>query len=335
MTWPAAFLTVADMLYRHYGDSRAIVENYDAMRRWMVYMKENHGRNGLIVKDTYGDWCMPPESLELIHSQDPSRITEPAVLSTAFFYHLSEMMERFATVAGHPEDISLFAGWQRETKDAFNRSFYHEREGYYANNTVTANILPLYFGMVPTSGVSKVFRHITDKTENDFGGHVSVGVVGIMQLLRTLTGFGRLDLAYKLASETSYPSWGYMAEQGATTIWELWNGNTAAPEMNSGNHVMIIGDYLTWCYGYLAGIRPLEPGFKKINLAPNVPEGLDRVDCTYDSVYGRIESHWKREDGRFKWTFTIPSNTSAEVWVPGSSKVKVYASGTHSVDVKL
>ena len=335
VTWPAAFLTVADMLYRQYGDDRAIRENYDAMKKWLVYMKTTYGRNGLIIKDTYGDWCMPPESLELIHSKDPSRITAADVLSTAFYYRLCGIMERFATVSGHLEDISYFAEEQWTAKDAFNKSFYHERDGYYANNTVTANILPLWFGMVPSGGVWKVFQHIVDKTEQDFGGHVSVGVVGIMQLLRTLTEYGRLDLAYKLATETSYPSWGYMAEQGATTIWELWNGNTAAPAMNSGNHVMIIGDYLIWCYEYLAGIRPAEPGFKKITLSPFIPAGLDRVDCTYDSVYGRIESHWHREGDRLQWTFTIPSNTTAEVLVPGSSKVKNYSSGTYTVEAKL
>ncbi len=335
MTWPAAFLTASDMLYRQYGDDRAIREHYGEMKKWLVYMKETYGREGLITKDTYGDWCMPPESLELIHSKDPSRITEPSVLATAFYYRLCKLMEGFATLAGHPEDIPYFAAEQVIAEDAFNRKFYHEKEGYYANNTVTSNILPLYFGMVPSSGIQKVFRHIVDKTEKDFGGHVSVGVVGIMQLLRTFSEFGRLDLAYKLATETTYPSWGYMAGQGATTIWELWNGNTAAPAMNSGNHVMIIGDYLIWCYEYLAGIKPLEPGFRKIGLAPYIPDGLDRVDCTYDSVRGRIESHWQREGRKLTWTFTIPSNTTAEVTPPGGGKAKTYGSGTHTLEVKL
>ena len=109
-------------------------------------------------------------------------------------------------------------------------------------------------------------RNIEQKSD----GHVGTGLVGAQWLMRTLTDNGHADLAYKIATQKTYPGWGYMVEQGATTIWELWNGNTADPAMNSGNHVMQIGDLAVWMYEYLAGIRtdPEKPGFRHAIIHP-------------------------------------------------------------------
>lgn len=337
ITWPGAFVTVADMLYMQFGDSRPIIRHYNAMKKWLRYMKDTYGDNGIITKDRWGDWCMPPESQELIHSNDPSRITESGVLSTAFYHYLMGKMIKFAPIAGHPEDIPYFEAEAAESKEAFNREYFNEKEGTYANNTVTANLLGLFYGIVPEGREQDVFKSIVDKTENDCKGHVSTGVVGIQQLMRALTEFGNPELALKIASNDTYPSWGYMVNQGATTIWELWNGNTARPDMNSANHVMLLGDLLIWKYEYLAGIRSLEPGFKKIMLKPYPIKGLDYVNCSYDSVYGTIVSNWKRDGEKFEWTFTIPANTTATVCIPtaeGYQNVE-YTSGTYSVSSML
>ena len=335
MTWPGAFITVADMLYRRFGDPKPIVKHYPAMKKWLLYMKDNYSKNGIMTKDTYGDWCMPPESQELIHSQDPSRITDGALISTAFYYRLCRMMRDFATIAGHPEDVDYFLTEAARTKTAFNSSFLDKKKGYYGNNTVTANILPLSFGLVPDEMVKSVKNSIIAKTEGDFGGHVSTGVVGIQNLMRGLTDMGAGDLAVKIASNTDYPSWGYMAEHGATTIWELWNGDTADPAMNSGNHVMLLADLVIWDYEYLGGISPAEPGFKKITLRPRFGiGGLTSASCSYDSVYGLISSSWTLEDGTVKWNFEIPANTTAEVWGP-DGRMKEYGSGAYTIIGKL
>ena len=183
----------------------------------------------------------------------------------------------------------------------------------------------------------KVLANIIDKTENEFGGHVSTGVIGIQQLMRTLTEHGRGDLALKIATNDTYPSWGYMVRNGATTIWELWNGNTADPSMNSGNHVMLLGDLILWDYEYLGGIRALEPGYRRILLKPYPFAGLDSVNCAYESVSGLIESSWRCQDGLFEWDFTIPANTTADVWIPTASghEVRTYGSGKHHVSSKI
>ena len=337
MTWPGAFVTVADMLYTRFGDRQPIEQHYDAMKKWLMHMKDNYMKAGIMTRDTYGDWCMPPESLELIHSNDPTRITEASVISTPFYCYLSRLMAKFAEILDKPEDVAFFNQEITTSTVAFNDKYFNRVTGVYANNTVTANILPLWFGMVPKGLENKVLESIVDKTLNECGGHVSTGVVGIQQLMRCLTEYGRGDLALKIASNDTYPSWGYMYRNGATTIWELWNGNTADPAMNSGNHVMLLGDLIIWEYEYLGGIRALEPGYSKIQLKPYPIEGLDHVNCAYNSVSGRIESNWKREGNRFEWDFTIPANTTAEVCLPTANgyEVKTYGSGSYHLSSEL
>ena len=337
MTWPGAVVTATDMLYTRFGDEGPIREHYDALKKWILHMKNDYMRGGLMPRDTYGDWCMPPESLELIHSSDPTRITDATVLSTPFYCYLCGKLAKFAEVLGLDEDVTFFQQEITTATVAFNDKYFNRVTGVYANNTVTSNILPLWFGMVPKGLEDKVLASIVDKTENECGGHVSTGVVGIQQLMRCLTEYGRGDLAYKIASNDTYPSWGYMYRNGATTIWELWNGNTADPSMNSGNHVMLLGDLILWEYEYLGGIRALEPGYSKIQLKPYPIEGLGFVNCTYNSVSGRIESNWKREGNHFEWDFVIPANTTAEVCLPTANgyETKTYGSGTYHLTSEL
>ena len=337
MTWPGAMVTVTDMLYTRFGDVEPIRQHYAAWKKWMLHMKNDYMRAGLMPRDTYGDWCMPPESLELIHSNDATRITDATVLSTPFYCYLCGKMAKFAEVLGFEEDVAFFQKEITTSTIAFNDKYFNRVTGVYANNTVTANILPLWFGMVPKGLEDKVMNSIVDKTENECGGHVSTGVIGIQQLMRCLTEYGHGDLALKIASNETYPSWGYMYRSGATTIWELWNGNTADPAMNSGNHVMLLGDLILWEYEYLGGIRALEPGYSKIQLKPYPIEGLDFVNCTYNSVSGRIESHWKREGNHFEWDIVIPANTTAEVCLPTANgyEVKTYCSGKYHLSSEL
>jgi alpha-L-rhamnosidase len=337
MTWPGAVVTATDMVYTRFGDVEPIRQHYDALKKWILHMKNDFMRGGLMPRDTYGDWCMPPESLELIHSGDPTRITDATVISTPFYCYLCGKMAKFAEVLGFDDDVAFFKQEITTSTVAFNDKYFNRVTGVYANNTVTANILPLWFGMVPKGLEDKVLNSIVDKTENECGGHVSTGVVGIQQLMRCLTEYGRGDLAFKIASNDTYPSWGYMVRNGATTIWELWNGNTADPAMNSGNHVMLLGDLILWEYEYLGGIRALEPGYSKIQLKPYPIKGLDFVNCAYNSVSGRIESQWKREGNHFEWHFTIPANTTVEVCLPTANgyEVKTYGSGMYHLISEL
>ncbi len=323
VTWPAAWFYGAKMLWQQYGDTAPIFSHYASMKRYLERIQQVSMQDYIITKDTYGDWCMPPESQELIHSQDPARKTAGAVLSTTMYYSLLNLMIEFAALTDNPNDIPGFQELAGKIRDAYNRTYFNTDSARYDNNTVTANILSLQLGLVPEGFEAALFENIVQKTEVDFGGHVSTGVLGIQQLMRGLTQHGNVDLAYKIATNTTYPSWGYMIDKGATTIWELWNGDTADPAMNSGNHVMLLGDLLIWYYEDLAGIKnhPGSVAYKKLLMEPKFPEGLSHVKASYHSVYGEIKSEWSKTGDTFGWEISIPANTSAIVRLPREMNV--------------
>jgi alpha-L-rhamnosidase len=330
MTWPGAYVIIANMLYEQYGNMKPIERHYESMKKWINYMQEKYLKDNIMAKDTYGDWCMPPESPELIHSQDPARKTDGAVLSTVFYYRILGLLEKFAILLEKEEDANVFAQRAETVKDAFNSKYFDTATGQYSNNTVTANLLPLCFGMVSDEYREDVFKNIIDKTSGEFNSHVSTGLVGIQWLMRGLSEYGRPDIAYRIAANKDYPSWGYMIEKGATTIWELWNGDTANPDMNSGNHVMLLGDLIVWFYEYLAGIQngPDGAGFEEIVMKPCIVEGLDYVKASYKSVRGLIKSEWKKTGEQFVWNITVPCNSTATVYIPVTAdKNKVTENG--------
>ena len=324
VTWPSAFFYISDMLYRQYGDDTAIKRHYPAMKHWVQHQIDTQMQDYILMKDTYGDWCMPPESQELIHSKDPSRRTSGQVLSTTVFYSILQLMSEFAVMNGVPSDAVVYKELAAKIKDAYNQKFFDPETAQYDNNTVTANILSLQLGLVPAGYEEKVFQSIVAKTENEFKGHVSTGVLGIQHLMRGLTQYKHIDLAWRIVTNETYPSWGYMVGKDATTIWELWNGDTADPAMNSANHVMLLGDLIIWFYENLAGIQneSASLAFKHIKMKPVFPFGVEKVDASYQSPYGMIKSNWIRNRDRFVWYITIPANTTATVELPASFKIR-------------
>jgi len=334
VTWPGTYLLVADMVYRQFGDKQPVVKHYPSMKKWMEYMRSKYMKDYILNKDKYGDWCVPPESLEIIRSQDSTRTTKGELIASAYYYWLLQYMKKFAVLANQQQDIAAYDALAANMQRAFQNKFFNKKTNWYDNNTVTANLLPLYFGITPDSLKEAVFNNIYKKIRLDNHMHISTGVIGTQWLMRGLTRYGRSDIAYTLASNTTYPSWGYMAANGATTIWELWNGNTANPQMNSQNHVMLLGDLLIWLYENLAGIRSdaTATGFKKIIMKPEPVDGLWFVKASYQSVHGEIFSHWQQSPDRasFRWDVRIPANTTAEIYIPATAAATI-AEGGNSV----
>jgi len=377
ISWPSVFIFGADMLYTQYGDIEAIRRHYPAMRRWVMHFWNEHrdAKTGVIKADKYADWCCPPESPELIHSQDPNRVTDGVLIGSCYLYRIFQDMMKFdqiladrlanATPAEQIEwarqglttdllmtDKTEYEQCRRSLRDAINRVFLNDLTSkddptkgrtpcsmtapdnhilypdsiYYSNNTVTANLLPWAFGIVPDEHAATIERWImrkhlllpsgTSELKN-VDGHIQCGVIGMSWLLRGLADMGRMDVAYMLATVDSYPSWGYMVEHGATTIWELWNGDTANPRMNSGNHIMLLGDLIPWCMEDIVGIKAAAPGFKKIRFAPHFElYQLPEAQGSYLTPYGLAASHWQRSDRQLIWDITVPTNTTAEVILP-------------------
>ncbi len=329
VTWPAAYITISNNLYNQFGDIKPIQKHYASMKKWIMYMQQKYLINNIMTKDKYADWCVPPESLELIHAKDTNRITDGQLIATAYFYKLLTHMQRFADLQKMNEDVVVYKNLAEQIKVAFHQKYYNEKLKQYDNNTVTANLLPLYFGIAPDSIKTIIANKIKQKIYVENNGHITTGLIGSQFLMRGLTDLGFVDLAYTLATNTTYPSWGYMAENGATTIWELWNGNTANPQMNSQNHVMLLGDLITWYYENIGGIRTNknDVGFKKITMKPSFPEGLQFANASYKSVSGLIKSEWKNSIEKLEWKISIPANTSANIFIPANKINELFENG--------
>lgn len=344
LTWAAALPMSLSMLYGHYGDDMPLRKYYPNVKRWLEHLKNQYQQDGLIHCGKYGDWCVPPEKEELIHSQDPARKTDVTLISSAYYYAICKMMAGYARMQKMDGDAHWFDQEAEMTKEAFNRQFLTVKKGtttvpghilypdstFYGNNTVTANLLPYYFGMIDDPYVKQEVEKNIVKAIIDQGA-ITSGVIGTGWLMHALTRMGRTDVAWMLATNKKYPSWGYMAEHGATTIWELWNGDTASPKMNSGNHVMLLGDLLSWLYEDIAGIGAANIGFKQIVMKPDFSvDEIDDIDASYQSVYGKIVSRWKKEHGKLYWHVEIPANTKATLFLPNDETLNL---GSGSYDL--
>ena len=321
-SWPGTYLFVAEMLRKQYGDEGVIREHYAAMRQWMLYMGERYWKDGILIQDRYGDWCAPPRTIKdgLGKSADVKRPNP--LISTAYFYRCLELMQRFARLSGQSADSETWEQMAVETKTAFHRQFYSAEMHGYGGNTQTENLLALALSLVPEAEISGVVESLRESIEVDHDGHLSVGLIGAQWLMRTLSDHGLTEVAQRLLTTTTYPSWGYMVEQGATTIWELWNATTAAPNMNSQNHVMMLGDLIPWMFESVAGIAqpPASIGFETVEMKPCFSSDFEFVKARLQSDHGAIESEWKLcDDGAIGWQVKIPCNSSAELHFPVSA----------------
>lgn len=329
MTWPGTYILIAEMLYQQFADFKLVEKHYPYMKKWLDYMAKRYLENYIMTKDSYGDWCVPPKTIEEGRGKSGNVKRPSALISTAYYFHFMQVMKKFAKITGNTEDIPYYEKQADSVKSAFKMEFLNTDSVFYGNNTLTDNLLPFYFGITDKRNERKIFNRIVEIIEVENNGHLSTGIVGAQWLMRLLTENGRADIAFKIASNTTYPGWGYMIKNGATTIWELWNGNTAAPNMNSCNHVMLLGDLLVWYYENLAGIKsaPDYPGFRVIEMKPSFVEGLDSVNASYHSVHGEIKSNWKKQENTLFWNISIPVNTKAMVYFPARSKNAVTENG--------
>ena len=328
IAWEALSVYATYMLYRRYNDANAVLKYYPFLQTYMRYLDHNL-KDGIVATNCWGDWCMPPERPELIHSEDPARKTDGSLISSAMYYSMLTMMGDMAMRLGIEADMLAYDKQQQNLKEAYNRHFYHPETASYSNNTVTANLLSLEFGLVPDGDEERVLQNIVDVTRDTYKDHVSCGVLGMQHLMTCLTRRGHLDQAMRIILQKDYPSFGYMIEKGATTIWELWNGDTADPAMNSGNHIMLLGDVLVWMYGDLAGIRQSASSraYKELDMRISMPEELNHVRATHDTPYGTVTSEWRRTEEGVTWVVDIPANSCARIHIPSGYTVQ----GMHSL----
>ncbi|MCQ2496134.1 MAG: glycoside hydrolase family 78 protein [Lachnospiraceae bacterium] len=317
----ASFLLLPWNLYLQYGDTSIIEENYEANARWVDYLKRN-SRDLIVRFSSMGDWASPIGGTD--HSSSGggaiSVITPQLLMSTGYLYYDCILMAKMAKAIKRTDDEKYYLELAEDVKKAFTREYYHANDKYYATNSQASNVLPLYFGMVDKADREAVLEQLCRDIMETHKGHLTTGNICTRYAMEVLFQNGREDLAWHLLTQTEYPSWGYMLKNGATTIWERWENvleNDLLAAMASLNHPMNGGAAVT-LHKYLLGISPDEerPGFEHIIFRPIVPQKAQYAKASIQTIRGRVESSWRKENGELLYSVSVPFGCTASVYLP-------------------
>jgi alpha-L-rhamnosidase len=325
--WADASVIVPWTTYLTYGDKRILEVQYPSMKAWVDYMKGRAGDKLLWTGDEhFGDWL----AFATTRSDYPGPTTDKDLIATAYFSYSSGLLAKIAQIIGKTEDAKFYGDLSENIKKAFRHEFVTP-SGRLVSDTQTAYCLALAFHLLPENQVPEAADYLAADVKKF--GHLTTGFVGTPLLCQTLSDYGHADLAFMLLNRTKYPSWLYPVTQGATTIWERWDGQKPDGTfqdvgMNSFNHYAY-GAIGEWLYTYVAGINidPKQPGYKHILLAPHPGGGLTDAEANFESVYGKIKSSWKLDGNDMVYEITVPANTTATVTLPGAKAGQVTMNG--------
>lgn len=306
--WSASFVLIAWDLYRYYGDTRALAENYDAMKAWLGFYERDIAKTGNVYTGfSYGDWLAPGAA----NPPEGTRLS-----GTAYLHKTATTMAGIARALGHGADAAHFDALAGTIANALNTAFFDKAAGAYYDDRAagyrqTSNLLPLSLGIVPAADRPAVVAHLVQDIRSR-GVHLNTGALGTKLILPALTDAGYGDLAYQVATNPAYPGWGYwFQELGATTMWEEWGATS-----RSHDHAFL-GTVDDWLYQRVAGIQPAAPGYTAITIRPYPVGALTNASAYVDSPLGRVSSAWTRDQGRFTLRAGVPAGATAEVFVPG------------------
>jgi len=296
INWESAFLITQYYLYLYYNDTSFVREFYERDKLWMDKAERIHP--GGIVREGLSDH----ESLEPV----PVELT-----GTSHYLQCSRIMQTFASLMGDEESKGKYAQLEQKLA-ALIRSEFLDKPVTRKINRQTLFATLLYNDLVPEDKIKAFTDSLRAAIRNGPSGHFSTGIFGTKYALETLSEYGSPEEVFKIVNSTAYPGWGHMIERGATTVWETWK---ESDNTYSNCHPMF-GSVTEWFYRWPGGIRPVsdEPGFKKFILAPYIPLGLDSVNCTYHSPFGKIVSNWKKEGSDcVQYRFIIPEGSIAMI----------------------
>ena len=298
--WQLGFAYLQKQLFDYYGDRGIIEDHYPAIAKQMEFLT-SHTVDGLYHWDIGDHEALDPKA--------------EAFSACAFYYHHATLAAEFAGILNKDEDSIKYAKLAANIRERTVARYHVPGTGRFDNSTQAAQLFALWYGFSPEK--EKTIEVLKQEFERH-GWHVSSGIFGVKMMFDVLRQLDRNDWAYSIANHRDFPSWGYMLENGATTLWESWKYPDNAP---SQNHPMF-GSIDEWFYRSILGINAAEPGFKKIVIKPQPAGDLQWAQGSYRSVYGQISTEWKKIGGKFEMKVSIPANTSAEVWVPSAGALR-------------
>jgi alpha-L-rhamnosidase len=329
-----SYLLIPALLHQHYGDRRVLTDNYEGMRRWVDYLT-SRSANGLLPYSYYGDWAPPIGEAVAgsIGSGAVSAKTPGELVSTAFYFYSAKLLSEIAAETGRPADHAVYSGLAERIRTAFHRAYWKDQIGGYGSGNQACNCLALYMGLVPPGLRPRVVASLLRDLERTHF-HLTTGNLCTKYLLEVLAAEGHLDAAVRIATQTSYPSWGYMLDHGATTLWERWEWQTGGG-MNSHNHAML-GSVGSWLYRWVAGLAldESQEASRHFIFQPPALAALSQAHASLPTPWGVAEIQWQREGQSLDGVVRVPWNCTATLRLPGQPPREL-ASGVHKFGAGL
>jgi|SRR5215207_80147 len=328
--WADAGVICPWTIYQCYGETRLLETRYASIQRFVEFLSQT-SQNGLRCYAEYTGWHGFGDWLALDGSDGREGGTSKELIGTAFFAYSSQLLAKIAHILGKDKDAERYDSFSRQAREAFVKRFVLP-DGTLKGGTQTSYVLALHFDLLPQDlrpiAVAELVRNIEQRDN-----HLSTGFVGTPYLNLVLSEMGHLETAYQLLKQTTWPSWLYSVTQGATTIWERWDGWThdrgfQDQGMNSFNHYAY-GAVGAWMYAVIGGIDldSDQPGYKHIIMHPQPGGGITYAKTGLHSMYGLIRSEWTWENNRFEWQIKVPVNSTATVYVPARDASHVMENG--------
>lgn len=327
-----AYLLIGLFAYERYGDRRIIEKNYENYRKWTEFLTSRI-ENGLLPLGIYGDWVPAISVVPCVSRRFNKGFPIPLISTMSLYWHY-RLIRFFAELTGRAEDEARYRQLGEQTRAAINDAFYDRASAAYCADIQAGNAMALSLGIAEESERPRILDAIV-RDIRARGWHMTCGNQSYRHLIGVLADGGRNDVVLRILKNKEYPGWGYMLECGATTVWERWESEISRTEenMHSYCHPMF-GSYDYWFYRYLAGIRAEgTEGPYAVEVAPWLTEEIPSVNCTYETLCGKIAVRYEIAGDTVDFWLTVPPNTTATVRLPGETLV--LQSGSHRFQRRL
>lgn len=310
----SVFVLLPWCLYSFTNDRQILERYYEPMKKYVRFKLKERTEKGLLPDCYFGEWAPPMTEAVWGWGENavPRDIPQPLV-TTSYLYYDCAVMSRMGRELGMEADADFFDESCGELQKAINEEYYRE-EGFYGTGAQGADVMPLFLGIVPEGEKNRVMRHLLTDIVKKRGNHLATGNQMTKLIYDLFVQEGMADLALTLMTQTTYPSIGYMLEQGATTIWERWE-NLTVNHMNSHDHPML-GAFAVWLLKGLAGIKPVPGEVQRYEIRPLVPKKLEEVTASRQLPGGRLGISWKKAEEELQVSLRIPWNTSVRFYIP-------------------
>ena len=306
--WMSTYPLFVWLAYQYYDDRLLLERHYQGMRRLVDYLGTLAHEH--VIEDGLGDHMEP--QADGVSCWKPLH-TPVALTSTAYYFRDAQIVADTAALLGDRANADRYAALAAAIRDAFNRRFLDPTGGRYATGSQTAHALALSLGLVPPAHEAAVTANLVANIVTEHDGHLATGIIGAGALQHALPEHGHTDLMYRIATRTTYPSWGHTIANGATTVWESFEGGILSLNMKMFCSVAV------FLYRYLAGITPAGRGFRQLVIKPHPVADLSAVSARVATVNGTIAARWTRSADTLLLEVTVPVNCSGRVAVPAAA----------------